>query len=38
VLRDHVSHCVEEAIVNGDRDVQRSKIAELIDVLGRAQR
>ena len=38
VLRDHVSHCVEEAIVNGDRDVQRSKIAELMDVLSRAQR
>ena len=38
VLRDHVSHCVEEAIVNGDRDVQRSKITELIDVLSRAQR
>ena len=38
VLRDHVSHCVEEAIVNGDRDVQRSRIAELMDVLSRAQR
>jgi DNA-binding FrmR family transcriptional regulator len=38
VLRDHVSHCVEEAIVNGDRDVQRNKIAELMDVLSRAQR
>ena len=38
VLRDHVAHCVEEAIVNGDRDVQRTKITELIDVLSRAQR
>jgi len=38
VLRDHVSHCVEAAIVSGDRDVQRSKITELIDVLNRAQR
>ena len=38
VLRDPVSHCLEEAIVNGDRDVQRSKIAELMDVLGRAHR
>ncbi|MFO1188373.1 MAG: metal-sensitive transcriptional regulator [Alphaproteobacteria bacterium] len=38
ILRDHVSHCVEEAITKGDRDEQRHKIAELLDVLGRAQR
>ncbi len=38
VLRDHVAHCVEEAITKGDRDAQRIKIAELIEVLSRAQR
>ena len=38
VLRDHVAHCVEHAIASGDVDEQRQKIAELMDVLGRAQR
>lgn len=38
VLRDHVSHCVEEAIISGDQDIQRGKITELIDVLNRSQR
>ena len=38
ILRDHVSHCVEGAIASGNRADQRRKIAELIDVLGRAER
>lgn len=38
ILQDHVSHCVEEAIASGDKKAQRSKIAELMEVLGRAQR
>lgn len=38
VLRGHVAHCVEHAIASGDSDEQRKKIAELMDVLGRAQR
>jgi CsoR family transcriptional regulator, copper-sensing transcriptional repressor len=38
VLRDHISHCVEHAIVSGDADEQRRKIAELMEVLGRAGR
>jgi DNA-binding FrmR family transcriptional regulator len=38
ILRDHVAHCVERAIVSGDQLDQRQKIAELIDVLGRVQR
>jgi DNA-binding FrmR family transcriptional regulator len=38
VLRDHVAHCVEGAIVSGDRADQRRKIAELMDVIGRAER
>lgn len=37
VLADHVAHCVEHAIASGDRDDQRAKIAELLDVLKRAR-
>ena len=38
VLRDHVSHCVERAIASGDKADQRNKIAELMAVIGRADR
>ena len=38
VLRDHIAHCVEHAIVSGDSAEQRRKIAELMDVLGRTAR
>jgi DNA-binding FrmR family transcriptional regulator len=38
ILRDHVAHCVEHAISSGDRADQRKKIAELMDVMGRASR
>ena len=38
ILRDHVAHCVEHAIVSGDKGDQRRKIAELMDVIGRAER
>lgn len=38
VLRDHVGHCVEHAIASGDKADQRQKIAELMDVLQRAER
>ncbi|MHA1547810.1 MAG: metal-sensitive transcriptional regulator [Alphaproteobacteria bacterium] len=38
VLGDHVAHCVEDAINSGDRDQQRQKIAELLEVLGRSSR
>jgi DNA-binding FrmR family transcriptional regulator len=38
ILRDHVAHCVEHAIASGDRSDQRKKIAELMDVMGRAGR
>jgi DNA-binding FrmR family transcriptional regulator len=38
VLRDHIAHCVEHAIVSGDAAEQRRKIAELMDVLGRTAR
>lgn len=38
ILRDHVSHCVEAAIVSGNHADQRRKIAELMDVVTRAER
>jgi DNA-binding FrmR family transcriptional regulator len=38
VLRDHVAHCVEHAVASGDKAEQRQKIAELMDVLVRAER
>ncbi len=38
VLKDHVSHCVEHAIASGDKVDQRKKIAELMAVVGRADR
>ncbi len=38
ILRDHVAHCVEHAIVSGNRADQRRKIAELMDVVSRAER
>lgn len=38
VLRDHVAHCVEHAIASGNAKDQRAKVAELIDLLGRAGR
>jgi len=34
LLKDHVSHCVEEAILGGDPKEQRKKVAELLQVLG----
>lgn len=38
VLKDHVSHCVEHAIASGNKTDQRTKIAELMAVIGRADR
>ena len=38
ILRDHVAHCVEHAIRSGDKADQRKKIAELMDVVSRADR
>jgi DNA-binding FrmR family transcriptional regulator len=38
ILRDHVAHCVEHAITSGDKADQRRKIAELMDVVSRADR
>jgi CsoR family transcriptional regulator, copper-sensing transcriptional repressor len=38
VLADHVAHCVEDAIRSGNRDEQRRKVNELMEVIGRAGR
>src|SRR5436309_7150909 len=38
VLRDHVAHCVEYAVASGNKADQRRKIAELMDVIARAER
>ncbi len=38
ILREHVAHCVEHAIRSGDKADQRRKVAELMDVMGRAGR
>ena len=36
VLADHLGSCVESAIMSGDPDEQRKKMAELIEVLNRS--
>jgi DNA-binding FrmR family transcriptional regulator len=38
VLRDHVAHCVENAIASGNTSDQRRKVAELMAVLARSSR
>ena len=38
ILRDHVAHCVEDAIASGNQAEQRRKIAELMYVVSRADR
>jgi CsoR family transcriptional regulator, copper-sensing transcriptional repressor len=38
ILHDHVGHCVEGAIASGNKSEQRKKVAELMNVLGRADR
>lgn len=38
MLRDHLGHCIEGAIVSGDRDEQRKKASELIHLLERTAR
>jgi CsoR family transcriptional regulator, copper-sensing transcriptional repressor len=38
ILKDHVAHCVEHAIQSGNAKDQRQKVAELMEVLARANR
>src|SRR5260221_9415427 len=38
MLKAHLNHCIETAIVSGDADGQRKKAAELIELLERSVR
>lgn len=38
MLRDHLHHCIEGAIVSGDKEEQRNKAAELINLMERTAR
>ena len=38
MLKDHLDHCIESAIVSGDQAEQRRKAGELIELLERAGR
>jgi DNA-binding FrmR family transcriptional regulator len=37
MLREHLGHCIEGAIVSGDKDEQRKKASELIELMERAR-
>jgi len=38
LLKGHLNHCIESAIVSGDQAEQRRKASELIELLGRSER
>jgi DNA-binding FrmR family transcriptional regulator len=38
LLKGHLDHCIESAIVGGDQAEQRQKASELIELLDRAAR
>jgi DNA-binding FrmR family transcriptional regulator len=38
MLNDHLGHCIEDAILAGDKDEQRRKASELIELLERSAR
>jgi DNA-binding FrmR family transcriptional regulator len=38
LLKDHLGHCIEGAIVSGDKEEQRRTAAELIQLLERGTR
>lgn len=38
ILKAHLDHCIEGAIVSGDKNEQRKKAAELIELLERGGR
>ncbi len=38
LLKGHLDHCIESAIVSGDQTEQRQKASELIELLERAKR
>ena len=38
MLKDHLSHCIEDAIVSGSAGEQRRKAAELVELVARSER
>ncbi len=38
LLKDHASHCVEDAIASGNTGAQRKKVSELIDLFDKLKR
>lgn len=38
MLKDHLGHCIEGAIVAGDAAEQRKKAAELVELISRSDR
>jgi DNA-binding FrmR family transcriptional regulator len=38
MLKEHLDHCIENAIVSGDAGQQRKKATELIELLTRSER
>jgi CsoR family transcriptional regulator, copper-sensing transcriptional repressor len=38
MLKEHLNHCIEHAIVSGDAGQQRKKATELIELLTRSER
>lgn len=37
VIDDHASHCIEDALASGDREDQRAKFTELLELLDKAR-
>ena len=37
VINDHASHCIEDALASGDRENQRAKFTELLELLDKAR-
>ena len=37
VIDDHESHCIEDALASGDREDQRAKFTELLELLDKAR-
>ena len=38
LLKEHATHCVADAIASGDKDSQREKVAELVDLFDKLKR
>ena len=38
ILKDHASHCVEDAIASGNATAQREKVSELVDLFDKLKR